>query len=357
MGPHLRRLRKALELWASAMLISPDRCTAAATWRQRCALLVGATLAASGGLIACTGLLGLQSDNQLEFVDGASDEAASDAPNTETLRSFDASPLPPADGGVVAPACSPNCEAGSGCGAGNQCASGVCAAGTCVYATSCLAILQANPAAPSRDYPIDPTDAWDGGPFPAYCDMASFDGGWTLVGSLVSAGFGYEQSLTPDPGVATTTANQFGTQPAGTVGRIRIEGTGPDGGSFSFDLATVAPSATRIAFPDTAAGQVVFGPYLALLGETNASVPPLNSGGGLSVEGSFDPCSGGTIWVFGEPSAVLAGVPYTEQIYWFPVLADSTEPASVVTMDITEFINCEISPTGVTATGVHLYYR
>jgi len=68
----------------------------------------------------------------------------------------------------------------SNCGfCGNVCSTGLCSAGACTNASSCLAILADNPTAPSGVYTIDLDGPGPDSPLPMYCDMAG--GGWTLI--------------------------------------------------------------------------------------------------------------------------------------------------------------------------------
>lgn len=66
----------------------------------------------------------------------------------------------------------------------------------CVY-SSCLALQDNMPAAPSGVYPLDPDGAGDGAPFDVYCDMDLDGGGWTLVMKVNGGGntFSYDARL------------------------------------------------------------------------------------------------------------------------------------------------------------------
>jgi hypothetical protein len=82
-------------------------------------------------------------------------------------------------GTCAAPACAPTCPNASPCGTNDDCASLVCSAGACVYATSCAALLDANPALASGPYLLDLDGGGPGLPRTFYCDMTG--GGWTMV--------------------------------------------------------------------------------------------------------------------------------------------------------------------------------
>ncbi|HJL11833.1 MAG TPA: fibrinogen-like YCDxxxxGGGW domain-containing protein [Polyangiaceae bacterium LLY-WYZ-15_(1-7)] len=72
------------------------------------------------------------------------------------------------------------CPSGTACTDDSDCASRSCEGGTCAPgATSCLALLQAEPTLPSGVYEIQPDPA---GPVrEVWCDMDTDGGGWTLV--------------------------------------------------------------------------------------------------------------------------------------------------------------------------------
>jgi hypothetical protein len=74
--------------------------------------------------------------------------------------------------------CDP-CQTGQACGASSECWTGVCEAGACGVAFSCLEIKQGRPSAQSETYTIYP----DGGAqaIDVWCDMESHGGGWTLT--------------------------------------------------------------------------------------------------------------------------------------------------------------------------------
>jgi hypothetical protein len=296
---------------------------------------------------------GITSDDQITFSDGAVGDARLDSGVGDAQ-------MQPGDVLVETggnPSCSPVCVIGSPCSAGSQCASGACGNGACGYAPSCLAILTANPTAMSATYPIDPSDIWDGGPFSAYCDMTNFDGGWTLVGSMVSAGFDYAQSLTPQPGIATMATNLFGTQPQGSIGRLSVQG---QNGTFAFDLAMPAASQSSMAFPTTQT-QSGFGPYSQVLAVTNAAFPIGIVRAGLGLSGGYEPPahSGGFIEVTGAAGATIAGVSYASGVLWVP---DDYQCQGCFPLPNTMEITAATGgggqePTGVAAEGLYLYYR
>jgi len=79
----------------------------------------------------------------------------------------------------------PNCAGcldGDACGAGSDCASTFCEAGSCVTPRHCRDIRDLDAALPDGVYPIDPDGPGIGaGPVSAYCEMTFNGGGWTAV--------------------------------------------------------------------------------------------------------------------------------------------------------------------------------
>jgi hypothetical protein len=95
-------------------------------------------------------------------------------------------------------------DAGTCSGTGTQCP-GVqtCSGGVCkLVAASCKALLDAVPGSKSGLYDLDPDGAGPGQPFPAYCDMGSDGGGWTLLMKQD----GNKDTLTYDAPLWTNTA-------------------------------------------------------------------------------------------------------------------------------------------------------
>ena len=83
--------------------------------------------------------------------------------------------------------CAP-CGQGQSCKTGGDCTTSWCDAGVCQVATSCATLHAAEPLLPDGAYPIDPdgdpVSLGLGMPFPAYCDMTTDGGGFTLMATL-----------------------------------------------------------------------------------------------------------------------------------------------------------------------------
>jgi len=79
----------------------------------------------------------------------------------------------------------PNCAGcpdSASCGAGSDCGSSFCAAGSCVTPRHCKDIHALFPGLPDGVYPIDPDGPGVGaGPVQAFCEMTFNGGGWTAV--------------------------------------------------------------------------------------------------------------------------------------------------------------------------------
>ncbi len=87
-------------------------------------------------------------------------------------------------------------QGSGGCNSGSDCATGVCAGGSCVYAASCKKIQAASGVLGNGVYAIDIDADGPRAPMNASCDFSTAGGGWTLALNYLHQG-GTNPELSP----------------------------------------------------------------------------------------------------------------------------------------------------------------
>ena len=182
-------------------------------------------------------------------------------------------------------------------------------------------------------------------------------GGWTLFGSVVSAGFAYGAGTSQVPVSVSLTDTMLGVKPVDTIARMHIVGP-----SYDFDLVQSSASGAYVSSIDSGAASLGFDEVLS---QNNASISFSRSN--ISFYTTATGYGGGALFMLsGGWGSTIGG-------YSFTVSYTCNEPNSGILTPIVQAVSggfgsknsmtfatqygCNNTSTGVPITSMHLYYR